>query len=161
MRKMAIILIAAAVGVAVARPAHAAPRSFDGNCQFVGVVAGSYTSEVITLKGAGTCTGMLDGKMVQEAPISVATKGTVQGFAVPLLGFGSGTLSFTKAGVTFPVAYQQVGTILRSYPACMGCAGVAFGAIDPLSEAQPKPHPSGPRTRIRVVSQVARTFTTP
>lgn len=161
MRRVVVASVVVAVTLLLPGRAMAAPHSFDGSCQITGIVSfESWQSESLTFEGSGTCTGVLDGAVVQDTPISVGSAGEVRGFAVPILGYGAGDIDFTEAGFSFPFAYQQLGTLLRVYPACMGCAGVAFAPIDPVTPTQPSPEPEGPRSAIRIVIQTARTFVT-
>lgn len=144
--------------------AHAAPHTFDGACQLTGLVSGTFADSMgmsYTFEGSGTCTGRVDGQMLQDTPISVRSTGHIQSFLVPVLGDGMGKLMFTKAMVTYPIRIEQIGTVLRTFVMCMGCEGSALGTFEPVTETQPGPDRAGPRTAIRIVTGTTATFRTP
>lgn len=139
--------------------AHAAPHTFAGSCQVTGIVKwDSYQARSYVFDGAGTCTGSLDGQMIQDAPVTTTTEGDVYAFIAPVLGSGLGTLGFADQNVTFPIGVQQVGAALRVFVACQGCSGTALGVLQTFTETQPAPEPEGPRNAIRIFTQTTTTF---
>lgn len=160
-RKVAIVLIAScsilAPGIAHAAPA---PHMFQGACQITGVIKwASYQSRHYTFAGSGSCTGMLDGEPAQDTPVRVKSKGEALAFLVPVLGGGTGLLSFADRDIVFPIAYQQVGPVLRVFVACHGCSGTALGALETPAEAQPEPERKGPRNAVRILTETTQAFT--
>ena len=155
-----VLLLGAFWLVFHATPVWAAPHTFDGTCQIAGVVGWtSYQASAYTFTGSGTCSGSFDGDVVQDASIKVRTEGEVMAFYLPVLGSGLGTIEFTDQKLTFPIAVQQTGPLLRVFVACHGCSGGAIGALENATETQPEPEARGPRLAIRIVTETIQTFT--
>lgn len=160
MRRALVVLAVLAAVLFPSEKALAAPHTFDGQCVIPAVVNATYTSTDVHVEGSGTCTGLLDGAPVQSTPVTLNTTGEALAFFGPVIGHGSGTLSFTEAEVTFPIAYQTLGLALRVYTSCLGCAGGALGTFAP-TPPNPAATDDGPRTAITIAVQTNVTMSTP
>jgi len=140
----------AAVGIVLASaltPASAGAArvdSFTGYCTISATAAaspGEPLQQVRTrTEGSGTCTGILNGQPVSNAPVRARATGTGVGVVTgpvfaPLLGSGAGSITFRDHHATIGFHYQQAALLLLLTG---NDGGNAVGALEPFTEGQPQ-----------------------
>jgi hypothetical protein len=131
-----LIILALALGAFLIVPvASANAATFAGACTVSGNanfgptgLKSTPASLTYNFSGTGSCTGVLDGAQIVQAPVSAGASGagTLSCTAAAATG-GSGSITFTGRGVTIPFGVNLVGAGTEVAFTLTGGTGAAVG----------------------------------